>query len=84
MYSSRSSLNSSGMLRTSRYLANLHRIDILVQQIKSIAKVYSLESVLEPLGDIPEGVLIPEDLADQQLLTVNIIVVKLLINLLEH
>ena len=46
--------------------------------------VYSLESILEPLGDISEGVLIPEDLADQKLLAVNIIVVELLINLLEH
>lgn len=46
--------------------------------------VYSLESILEPLGDISEGVLIPEDLADQKLLAVNIVVVELLINLLEH
>ena len=46
--------------------------------------VHSLESILEPLGDISEGVLIPEDLADQQLLAVNIVVVELLINLLEH
>ena len=83
MYSSRSSLNSSGMLRTSRYLANLERIDKLVETILYII-VYSLESILEPLGDISEGVLIPEDLADQQLLAVNIVVVELLINLLEH
>ena len=46
--------------------------------------MYSLESILEPLGDISEGVLIPEDLADQKLLAVNIVVVELLINLLEH
>ena len=85
MYSSRSSLNSSGMLRTSRYLANLERIDELVGTILYvIVIVYSLESILEPLGDISEGILIPEDLADQQLLAVNIVVVELLINLLEH
>ena len=85
MYSSRSSLNSSGMLRTSRYLANLERIDELVGSISYIIViVYSLESILEPLGDISEGVLIPEDLADQQLLAVNIVVVELFINLLEH
>lgn len=83
MYSSRSSLNSSGMLRTSRYLANLERIDELVGTILYMI-VYSLESILEPLGDISEGILIPEDLADQQLLAVNIVVVELLINLLEH
>ena len=73
------------MLRTSRYLANLERIDELVGTILyMIVIVYSLESILEPLGDISEGILIPEDLADQQLLAVNIVVVELLINLLEH
>ena len=43
-----------------------------------------LESVLEPLGDISEVVLVPENLADEELLAVDIVIIKLLINLLEH
>ena len=50
----------------------------------TIDKNNLLESVLEPLGDISEVVLVPENLADEELLAVDIVIIELLINLLEH
>jgi len=76
------------LLLTQGPLGGIHvlvqKLPELIGHVENLEVLGQLESILEPLGDISEGILIPEDLADQQLLAVNIVVVELLINLLEH
>jgi len=76
------------LLLSKRSLAGVH---VLVEKLPElVGKVHHLqilgqfEARLEVPGDISEVVLLLEDLADQSLLALDVVVVKLLVDLLEH
>jgi len=76
------------LLLSKRSLAGVH---VLVEKLPElVGKVHHLqilgqfEARLEVPGDISEVVLLLEDLADQSLLALDVVVVKLLVDLLQH
>jgi len=75
-------LLSKGPLRGVHVL--VQQLPELIGHVQNLEVLGQLESVLEPLGDISEVVLVPENLADEELLAVHIVIIELLINLLEH
>ena len=73
------------MFRTSKYLASLEgETKCKMLYLAKDKTTNLLKSILQSSGNISKVFLILENLTDQQLLAVNIVVVELLIDLLEH
>ena len=81
MYSSSSSLKSSGMFSTSRYRAILKKVGC--ENVPKIGSsfVHLLEAWLELAGHVAEVLGLLHHLADQLLLALQVVVVKLLVHL---
>ena len=77
---------SSGRDKTSKYLAYLQRWIQLVNTVRCISKLKKnlLESVLELLGHAAVVFGFLHDFADEPLLAVQVIVVELFVQVLEH
>jgi len=76
------------LLLSERSLAGVHvlidQLPELVGKVHHLQVLSELESRLEVPGDISEVILLLQDLTDQPLLALDVIVVELLVDLLQH